>query len=232
MLIHETNNFIPGYQVGDLKIAHYTVPYLAFTITEPTNDTGWFLLNGAILSQTTYTGLFAKFGTAYNTGGEGAGNFRLPNLTEGGTPIGKGLTNFTSRGVSGGEINHVLTSGEIALHNHSHNLGWSSSGNHSHTPSANITSDGSDSHTHLMTNSEGTGSRTAKGTVNKTATNSNYTAGTGGASANHYHAITLFINNAASTLHLTGGVSNSSGGGAHNNMQPYIVVGGWLVKHG
>jgi phage-related tail fiber protein len=42
--------------------------------------TGFLKANGAVVSQTTYAALFAAYGTAFNTGGEGAGNFRLPDL--------------------------------------------------------------------------------------------------------------------------------------------------------
>lgn len=42
--------------------------------------TGWQLLYGQVLSQETYPGLFAVVGTTYNTGGEGADNFRLPDM--------------------------------------------------------------------------------------------------------------------------------------------------------
>jgi microcystin-dependent protein len=41
---------------------------------------GWLACNGAIVSQTTYATLFAAIGATWNTGGEGAGNFRLPDL--------------------------------------------------------------------------------------------------------------------------------------------------------
>ena len=41
---------------------------------------GWVWATGQVVSQTgTYARLFAKIGTTYNTGGEGAGNFRLPD---------------------------------------------------------------------------------------------------------------------------------------------------------
>lgn len=40
---------------------------------------GWQLCAGQVLSQATYAQLFAAIGTTYNTGGEGAGNFRLPD---------------------------------------------------------------------------------------------------------------------------------------------------------
>ena len=37
-------------------------------------------LNGLTLSQTTYSALYAIFGTTYNTGGEAVGTFRLPKM--------------------------------------------------------------------------------------------------------------------------------------------------------
>jgi microcystin-dependent protein len=39
----------------------------------------WLLEYGQIVAQTSYPELFAILGTTYNTGGEGAGNFRLPD---------------------------------------------------------------------------------------------------------------------------------------------------------
>lgn len=42
--------------------------------------TGYLFCNGDVISQTTYASLFAVVGSAYNTGGEGAGNFRLPDF--------------------------------------------------------------------------------------------------------------------------------------------------------
>lgn len=41
---------------------------------------GYLACSGQAVSQTTYADLYALIGTTYNTGGEGAGNFRLPDL--------------------------------------------------------------------------------------------------------------------------------------------------------
>lgn len=41
--------------------------------------TGWLLCDGSVISQTTYADLYAAIGATYNTSGEGAGNFRLPD---------------------------------------------------------------------------------------------------------------------------------------------------------
>lgn len=42
--------------------------------------TGWLLCQGQVLSQTTYANLYAAIGSTFNTGGEGGGNFRNPDL--------------------------------------------------------------------------------------------------------------------------------------------------------
>jgi hypothetical protein len=54
---------------------------------------GLLLANGSVVAQGTYPRLFAAIGTAYNTGGEGAGNFRLPNYT---TPPPHGVWAITT----------------------------------------------------------------------------------------------------------------------------------------
>lgn len=44
---------------------------------------GWLKCDGSVVSQATYANLYAFIGDAYATGGEAAGNFRLPNLCDG-----------------------------------------------------------------------------------------------------------------------------------------------------
>jgi hypothetical protein len=45
-----------------------------------TENYGYLPADGSEVSQTTYADLYAVYGTQFNTGGETAGNFRLPNL--------------------------------------------------------------------------------------------------------------------------------------------------------
>ncbi len=45
-----------------------------------TAPSGWLKCNGAIVSQAVYATLYAAIGNTFNTGGEGVGNFRLPDL--------------------------------------------------------------------------------------------------------------------------------------------------------
>lgn len=230
-LVHEATTRYPGFKCGDLKIAHYAISYTAGAITKPANDPNWMLLNGASLATATYPLLFALIGYTY--GGSGA-NFNLPNLTEGRMPITKGLTNFTSLAATGGEINHTLTSAEMYNHVHGDTLAFSAS-SHGHSASATMTSD--DSHTHTMTNAitgNPTGPNAGIGVSPfSTSVADNPTGATsGGASALHSHTGSLSVDAATSGITKGGSVSNAGSGSAHNNMQPYVVVGGWLVKFG
>jgi microcystin-dependent protein len=228
-LVREATTIVPGYKIGDKKIAHYDIAFTANQLVEPTQDPGWFLLNGAIISQTTYPILFNLFGSAYNTGGEGAGNFRLPDFTEGRVPITKGLANFTTRGASGGEINHTITSTEMYNHVHGNTLAWASI-SHGHAVSGAWGN--ADSHAHTMSAAVADSQfRSGSGTGTHNMYGSTGSSTTSGASANHFHSGSLVVNAATSSVSLSGSVSSAGLGGSHNNMQPYLVVGGWLVRY-
>ena len=85
-----------------------------------TPPTGWLICDGSVVSQVTYADLYAIIGANFNTGGEGAGNFRLPNLL-GRVPIGVGTgSGLTARSLAAtlGEETHVLTQAETPTHNH------------------------------------------------------------------------------------------------------------------
>jgi len=58
-----------GVAPGDIKMSG-----------SETSQGGWLETDGSVVSQTTYARLFAAVGTSFNTGGEGAGNFRLPDI--------------------------------------------------------------------------------------------------------------------------------------------------------
>lgn len=93
-----------------------------------TAPSGWLLLDGSVISQTIYHNLFAVIGTVYNTGSEGAGNFRLPDCRGRiviGAGTGSGLSSRTL-GQKLGTETHQLTEAELPSHNHTQNP-------HSHT---------------------------------------------------------------------------------------------------
>lgn len=77
----------------------------------------WAWCNGYnAMVKATFPELYAHLGTAYSVSGP---NFKLPDYTNGRSPIGKGAS-FTTVAATGGEINHTTTIGESAPHSH----GW------------------------------------------------------------------------------------------------------------
>ena len=79
-----------------------------------TPPSGWLIANGAAVSRTTYSGIFAVHGTSFG-GGDGSTTFNLPDLQER-VAIGKG--GALSIGDTGGEASHALTSAENGPHTH------------------------------------------------------------------------------------------------------------------
>jgi hypothetical protein len=76
------------------------------------------LEDGAAVSRTTYSDLFALIGTTYGAG-NGSTTFNVPNL-KGRVPVGLdgSQTEFDALGEAGGEKAHVLTIGEMPAHTH------------------------------------------------------------------------------------------------------------------
>ena len=205
---------------------------LWFTPTPPTN---WLICDGSSLSTTAYPALFAAIG--YTFGGSGA-NFNLPALA-GAFPFGVGAG--VALAATGGESAHTLAATEIPAHAHpitdvAHNHGVNQSP-HSHPDGthAHAASGSQDPHSHTVNGSPGfgfgpnlppspivnTGSQqtsTAQPNVyvNVAAASSNI----GAANAN------VSLNASGTGLSTT---QNAGGGGAHNNMPPFIGVN-FIIK--
>ena len=215
-----------GNQPGDMKIVAYPISFTLHALVEP--EPGWFLLNGATgLSTTTYPTLFNLFGHTF--GGSGS-TFSLPDFTDGKVPLPKGLSNFTTYGATGGEINHVLTSGENPAHTHPDTFS-ATAGSHNHTGSGSINAT-NDAHTHtnVSLTSSGSGSVGSGGGNLNSFFDTQTSPPTG--SVEHGHTATASVNNATSpNLSISGSITAAGGGASHNNMQPYQVLSGWLVKH-
>jgi microcystin-dependent protein len=170
---------------------------------------GFLMNDGSVVSQTTYANLFAVIGTAFNIGGEGAGNFRLPNKQRR-TSVGAGgaATGVLGNTVGsvGGEETHVLTTPELASHSHT----------------ATVTDPG---HHHPVLGGSG-------GTVNLTGASCRGFMGadTVQTYVNRAQADTgsLFLNDAATGVSVAN--SSTGSGTAHNNMQPSIVFNS-IIKY-
>ena len=175
-----------------------------------TAPTGWLLCFGQTVSRTVYASLFTVVGTTYNTGGEAGTDFRLPDLrgrtiagidNMGGTDAGR-LDIANSSGTVVGSQYVTLTSAEMPSHTHIQNA-------HNHTGTADTA--GSHSHGYVQPyNTSGMGPAGSYGYFH-------YERGAVTDSAgSHGHSLT--INNTTPTN------QNTGGGGAHNNMQPTMVL--------
>lgn len=214
-------------------------------------DTRWLLCNGQAISRSTYSVLFALFGTSYGVG-DGSTTFNLPDV-RGRTTVGPDnmggigaagrLTTNNTLGASGGVEAHTLSLAEMPAH--AHGLGTLanvSAGSHSHSA---VTGSGG-SHTHTGT----TGGESADHIHFAGAANSTFFAGgafpinfidsglgnsraTSGRNAGHTHSFTT----AASSTHthtistdgshthtFTGALASTGSGSSHTNLSPYLVA--------
>jgi microcystin-dependent protein len=163
----------------------------------------WLLCFGQTFVTASYPALTTLLGTKYNTGGEGGGNARLPDLRDivisglgnmGGTARGllvnQGGKNNSLQPVVFGEEQHTLVTGEMPVHNHG------------------VTDPG---HTHLLGAIAGTS--TVNASLN--AGGSSLPTGTGD----------------PTTQSSTTGISiqNAGSGSAHNNLQPSLALA-YLIR--
>ena len=95
------------------------------TFAMATPPAGWFRANGAAVSRTVYSALFAKIGTTYGAG-DGVSTFNLPD------PRGKFIRVLDDgRGIDAGRVLGSYQADEIRSHNHSGSA--ANAGGHAHT---------------------------------------------------------------------------------------------------
>jgi len=112
-------SFVQASNTGALSFldANFILPAGIILMTGATSaPAGWLFCDGSVVSQTTYANLYAAVGSSFNTGGEGAGNFRLPDFRRR-APVGAGGTGSAtlgnSVGNSGGAETITLTTANL-----------------------------------------------------------------------------------------------------------------------
>ena len=181
--------------------------------TAPAN---WLLCQGQAVSRTTYASLFAAIGVQYGAG-DGTTTFNLPNL-KGKVAVGldSSQTEFDTLGETGGAKTHTLSISEMPSHTHIQNSHTHIQDAHNHTQNP---------HNHSTNTGEGYG-----------APRDAPSGGGDGYKANYYTP-GLVINNTTATNNATTATNqattatnqNTGGDGAHNNLQPYIVLN-YIIK--
>lgn len=172
-----------------------------------TAPTGFLFCDGSAVSRTTYAALFAVLGTTWGAG-DGSTTFNVPDLrgrSTIGVGQGSGLTNRVLAAI-GGEENHVLSIAELAAHTHVQDA-------HTHTQSAHSHTDSGHTHEQFYSNVTYAG---GGGTLKQVAGSGTFLLGGQGSAA---------LNSVAPAIQAATPINQSTGGdGAHNTMQPFVVV--------
>lgn len=184
---------------------------------------GYLFCDGSVVSQSTYPALYSVVGTSFNTGSEGSGNFRLPSLS-GRVPVGHDSSNaaFTPVGKTGGEKTVTLITNQLPSHTHTQKSHNHIQDSHNHSQ---------DAHSHGYTipfypsgweaGGYGTG---YYGSFRGRAMVTNSYSGLGTDGRTPYIQNTTATNQNATAIN-----QNTGGGGAHANLQPYIVLN-YIIK--
>lgn len=213
--------------------------------TATTNGGTWLVCSGGAISRTAYADLFTVIGTTYGVG-DGSSTFNIPDLRAR-VPMGysvdgiSGRTNKEINNTGGGAETHTLANTEIPKHTHpitdtghTHPIAAQT---HSHSgttgPKTLAITDPGHYHSFTRINESGSGTYDT-GLVNGGSVGgaaSTDTKTTGITIADHDHSFSTSTDSAnisTTATNLSGFTTTTTlqadGNGAHNIMQPYVVV--------
>lgn len=178
-----------------------------------TAPTGWLICDGSAVSRSTYSGLFAIIGTTYGVG-NGTTTFNLPNL-KGRVVVGRDSADadWDTLGETRGSKTHTLTVSEIP--------------SHSHTITVDSTTVTINDNTLDMVYDPG--SYTSGYISGRDANNDGVIDGTSNTFGMALAKTTEHTHTANAHTH-TATAANTGGDGAHNNIQPSIVLN-FIIRH-
>jgi microcystin-dependent protein len=200
-----------------VQVANPTGAVIAFAgSSAPTN---WLLCYGQAVSRTTYAALFAVVSTTYGAG-DGTTTFNLPDLrgrtvagvdNMGGSDAGR-IDIANSSGTVVGSQYVTLTSAEMPSHTHIQD-------SHNHTQNA---------HGHVVSaNSFASDLQIVVGPLG--GDGNKYSFSDSGNDASSNTAVLYARDTTATNIATTATNQNTGGGGAHNNMQPTMVLN-YIIK--
>jgi microcystin-dependent protein len=178
---------------------------------------GWLILDGSLVSRSTYSNLFALIGTVYGAG-DGSTTFALPDArgrTTIGAGTGSGLTNRVLGTYVGTETVSLVTANLPA---HTHTI---TDPGHAHTIPAHGHTASDSGHTHAMSGNATTIGVNAQAPVSQIAYFATTNTGVG------FAQITVANAPAFTTVSNTTGITGTGSvgsGTAVANMQPSLVV--------
>jgi microcystin-dependent protein len=211
---------------------------------------GWLPCDGSAVSRNAYPALYAVLGGANSPWGQGDGatTFNVPDLRSR-TPVGAGqgggLSNRAAGSYGGGTLDtasptrgeetHILANGEMPTHSHGGGTG-NDSPDHAHGVAGGTGTESAD-HTHgsggsgdfattdgslALVNIYPAGGVAAGHTPAWLANRATVVGATTGRSAAHSHSFSV-TSYGANARHAHG-IGNDGGGGAHNNMPPWVAA--------
>ena len=124
---------------------------------------------------------------------------------------------------TGGAKTVTLATAEIPSHTHVQDAHTHTQDAHTHTQDAHTHTQDAHSHTQASTTTATGSTSNRLGTVDTSSTAVN----TGNATATNQNATAVNQNATATNQNATATNQNTGGGGAHNNVQPYIIVYMW-----